>query len=212
MYGIYLAAGKSSRMGSQKLELELSEGVPLGGQALHVLLDSELSNIAVIIRPGEVPGWFRSLQQLARPEKFAACRVVVCAHADNGMSYSIRSGINAARSSRNGFDAIAIALADQPFITAEMVRRLLSVLEQDPQLDYAASACDGVPMPPAVFRASMAPALMSLEGDAGARKLFAQPHWKGSFVEFIGEEQKRLIDVDDAQGLADAIEMFKSIF
>lgn len=52
-------------------------------------------------------------------------------------------------------DAAIVALADQPFITASLVNRLIDTYERNPGLDYVASTHEGLAMPPALFSKEM---------------------------------------------------------
>ncbi|GGG79711.1 nucleotidyltransferase family protein [Paenibacillus radicis (ex Gao et al. 2016)] len=195
-------------MGKPKLGMELESGVPLGSLGLRTLLDSEIEEVIAVVGPGELPSWLRETADAVG--RHAKLRVVVCTNSEKGMSQSIKSGINAARSSR--MDAVLVGLADQPFVTAEMVRRLILALEERPELDYAASSSEGVLMPPAIFRLSMLPALAALEGDTGARKLFGQDGYRGQAITYDGNESEGglLLDVDDLKDFQIAIERYRS--
>ncbi|WP_341805904.1 nucleotidyltransferase family protein [Paenibacillus lupini] len=199
MSGIYLAAGQSSRMGKPKLPLELSPGLALGSMALRALLDSEMEQMHVVVRPDDPLNWLAGLRN--DPRYTTKLHIVVCEETSLGMSYSIRAGVDAALSSSPTSDAIVIGLGDQPFVTAAMVRRLLSIMRERPELDFAASSVAGVVMPPAVISKSMFVALRGLRGDMGARKLFGSSDYSGEVITYEGEEADLLLDVDDENSL-----------
>jgi molybdenum cofactor cytidylyltransferase len=80
--------------------------------------------------------------------------------AAEGIASSIRTGVRLA-----GNDArILITLCDQPLITAEHLRALLAV-----DAPIVATGYAGTAGAPAVFAPSLAPDLLALNGDRGAR-------------------------------------------
>ncbi|WP_336773068.1 nucleotidyltransferase family protein [Paenibacillus sp. MMO-58] len=194
-------------MGKPKLPLELSPGVALGSMALRAFLASGIGRIHLVVRPDDPLTW---LQDIRKSSLYATqLNIVVCEEASLGMSYSIRAGVDAVLSSLPVPDAVVIGLGDQPFVTAAMVRRLLVIMEENPALDFAASSMRGVVMPPAVIRHTMYKALRGLKGDMGARKLFALPNYAGEIVEFGGEDDELLLDVDDEYSLGLAAKRYR---
>ncbi len=160
-----------------------------------------------MVRPDDPLTW---LQDIRKSSLYATqLNIVVCEEASLGMSYSIRAGVDAVLSSLPVPDAVVIGLGDQPFVTAAMVRRLLVIMEENPALDFAASSMRGVVMPPAVIRHTMYKALRGLKGDMGARKLFALPNYAGEIVEFGGEDDELLLDVDDEYSLGLAAKRYR---
>lgn len=158
-----------------------------------------MERVHVVVRPDDPLNWLTGLRN--DPRYTIKLHIVVCEEASLGMSYSIRAGVDAALSSPPTSDAIVIGLGDQPFVTAAMVRRLLSIVGERPELDFAASSVEGVVMPPAVITKSMFAALRGLRGDMGARKLFGSPDYSGEVIEYEGEESDLLLDVDDENSL-----------
>ena len=85
----------------------------------------------------------------------------------DGMSGSVKLGVAAARAI--GCEAVVIALADMPRVTATHIYRLL---EAASGRDAVIASSNGVhPTPPAVFWADQFEALLTLEGDEGARAM-----------------------------------------
>ncbi|MFF2482514.1 NTP transferase domain-containing protein [Paenibacillus sp. NPDC058071] len=196
-------------MGRAKLAIELADGLPLGQLALRSLSESGLlEEIFVVARPDDPLGWLSNTVK----ESSIPLRVVNCSDASEGMSRSLQCGINAALSSSAEAEATLVALADQPFVTAAMVRRLLFALQSDNGLHYAASANGEAAMPPAVFRRVMLPAFERLQGDAGARALFADRGWRGVALRGSEEDDQRLLDVDDESVLAAARIWYRHLF
>ncbi|MGG4144122.1 NTP transferase domain-containing protein [Paenibacillus algorifonticola] len=204
MSGIYLAAGLSSRMKRPKLRLPLSPGAMLGSQALLALLNSAIKSWIVVHRSNDELEW------LDAPELERACRTGQLHKQDSplsaqGMSRSLRSGLEALLALYPHTDAVLIALADQPFVTARMAERLVEALEHNSTLDYAAYSDGSATMPPALLRATMFSALEELEGDQGARRLFATGKYKGAVLDLNGEQDFALHDIDDEDSLQAAI-------
>lgn len=176
----------------------------VGRMALHALLANDLQELHVVVRPDDPLSWLSSPSIESEHLSRSQLEIIVCADAYKGMSYSIRSGVDAILSSNPNVDAIVIALGDQPFITAEMVRRLIMLMKENAEIDYAASSNKGVVMPPAILAKTMFPALLKLEGDAGARKLLLSADYRGMIVNYEGNDSQLLLDVDDEISLADA--------
>lgn len=174
--GIYLAAGQSSRMGAFKVSRELSPGLPLGSIALMQLEACGLAEVIVVVREDDKLNW------LPPKPGHAGCqrRILSCADAAKGMSYSLRCGLHAAMESEA--DAICVMLADQPFVTAAHISRLITIFQQLPFLDYVASSNGQSPLPPVLFAKSMFPLLQRLRGDKGANALLQLPGIHGAVI------------------------------
>lgn len=188
--------------------------MPLGGIALHALLQCRLDRVAIVVHPQDPLYWISPevKARLAHPE--SAVRIVRSERAEDGMAYSLRSGLEYLLSFRPGEpDAVAVVLADQPFVDEEHLNRLLGCYRSQPGLDFAASAKEAgdgtsVLMPPVVLSRAMFEAVRELEGDAGARKLLALPRFKGSSL--APGANDILFDVDDPADLERAVERFAS--
>ena len=105
------------------------------------------------------------LQRAERIAREVADEVIVVTEqlnpdAAEGIASSIRTGVRLA-----GDDArILITLCDQPLITAEHLRSLLAI-----NAPIVATGHSGIAGAPAVFAPSLAPDLLALRGDRGAR-------------------------------------------
>lgn len=154
---ILLAAGRSQRFGdADKLTQDLL-GKPL---AFHVVTTLE-----------SVPFLDRIVVKSHTDLDFEArgYRVIHNHQPEIGMSSSVKLGVASAQAL--GAEAVLIALADMPCVTAAHVLRLLAAADG---ADTVVASSDGVkPCPPAVFGANHFAALLELEGDEGARKLIA---------------------------------------
>jgi CTP:molybdopterin cytidylyltransferase MocA len=152
-----LAAGLGRRLGGvAKAELVL------GGRTLleHLLERLRLPDLApplVVLRPEAAVA-----REVARRHGAAVVEI-----ASRNQSESLRAGVLAAGRT----PGVLVCLVDQPFLTADVVARLVDAF----RAGAAAVFADGGrgPQPPAVFAESFLPRLLALGGDEGARR-FAQ--------------------------------------
>ncbi|MDJ0921397.1 MAG: NTP transferase domain-containing protein [Henriciella sp.] len=88
---------------------------------------------------------------------------------DLGLSHSLGLGIAAAE--KAGAEAALILLADMPRVSESHLNTLYAALS--PDTDAVMSVHDNTISPPALFRAKTFASLMRLNGDSGARDVFA---------------------------------------
>ncbi|MEG3087381.1 nucleotidyltransferase family protein [Sphingomonas sp. PB4P5] len=176
---ILLAAGRSQRFGDADKLTQDWLGQPL---AFHIVTALE-----------SVPFLDRIAVESGTNLDFATrgYRVIHNDQPEIGMSSSIKLGVACARD--QGADAVMIALADMPRVTAAHVLRLLDAANGT---DAVLASSDGVkPRPPAVFGADRFDTLLALAGNEGARALIAG----GKHVIAPAEE---LLDIDRPEDLA----------
>ncbi|MES1973170.1 MAG: nucleotidyltransferase family protein [Pseudomonadota bacterium] len=175
---ILLAAGRSKRFGDlDKLEQKFL-GQPL---ALHVVTAFE-----------DIPFQDRFVVKNGTDLDFAGrgYRVIHNDDPSIGMSRSVKLGVECAK--QDGAQAVLIALADMPRVTATHVYRLLDAADS---ADAVVASSNGVyPCPPALFAAGQFDFLLNLDGDAGARDLVRS----GKHVVTSPAE---LIDIDTPEDL-----------
>jgi molybdenum cofactor cytidylyltransferase len=162
-------------MGVSKVSLQLSQEVSLGSVALSELDRCALSPLIVVVRADDDLKW------LPPAGERSTRRTETCLTAHLGLSFSLRCGLNAILPMQP--DAAIVALADQPFITASLVKRLIDTYERNPGLDYIASTHKGLAMPPALFSKEMFTVLQGLDGDKGAAGILRSPDYKGMMLE-----------------------------
>jgi molybdenum cofactor cytidylyltransferase len=178
--GVYLAAGQSTRMGSDKLRLPFGP-MSLGNYALAAALNSWLDYVWVISND-VVADWMDST--FYRDPIKRKWAIIYCPEACLGQAYSLRCGVQAAISMESR--AVMILLADQPLITTEMINELLMRFQTDQvngNINYAASSYDGLARPPVIFDHRMFPELLRLQGDQGARHLIRKEN-SGICIDF----------------------------
>lgn len=191
--GIYLAAGKSSRMGTDKLRLSIGD-TTLGSLALYAALQSQLERVVVVTRDEGVPSWADSL--LLAEVLRSKTRYVQCANADLGQAASLGTGLQTARIYSP--DAIMILLADQPFVTVHMLNELICCYDSSPR-SYVAASYRGVKQPPVIIGKEWFDELVELSGDEGARKLLRRDE-SGLALEY--SDPLLFYDVDTEQQYA----------
>lgn len=177
-----LAAGQSSRMGSNKLLLTLGDKT-LIEHAVRNALDSRIDEVIVVV------GHQAERVKDVVPE---LDRVMLVNNPSykNGMSSSIRSGL--AKVSRSS-EAVVILLADQPFVNSRIINALIDKFK-DSGVDIVASRYMGEPRNPILFSRSLFPAIARLEGDRGARDLAVGGKWKVEFVDLDTGDYLRDLD------------------
>ena len=176
---VLLAAGRSRRFDGDKL-VEPFLDKPL---AFHVA--TALEKIPVLARIAVV-----SCTAL----DFAALgyRVELNPDPSLGQARSLCHGVLAAR--EMGADAVLVALADMPRVTAAHIYRMFDAATGP---DTVVASSDGTqPRPPALFGADLFGSLLDLDGDQGARELIM----RGRHVVTSPAE---LVDIDTRADLAE---------
>ncbi|MEW6276560.1 MAG: molybdenum cofactor cytidylyltransferase [Bacillota bacterium] len=178
---IILAAGQGKRMGAQKLLL------PMGGRTIiekvvDVAVASKVNEVIVVLG-------YRA-EEVAQVLAGKPVRLVVNPDYARGQSTSLIAGVRAARPEAA---ALVFILADQPFLTPDLINRLIEV--------YQTSACliarpvfKDRPGHPVLLDASLIPELLTLEGDTGAREIVARYRDRVKLVPVTDEAV--LLDVD----------------
>lgn len=71
-------------------------------------------------------------------------------------------------------DAVIILLADQPFVTADIINTLIDSYQKEPCYSFIAAENHHLPMPPILFSNQCFPVLQQLKGDQGARHVIRE--------------------------------------
>jgi len=155
LIGIYLAAGHSSRMGREKLNLPFGE-MCLGSWAFKEALESKLHSIIAVTRKDQSFQWLKPFFRLS-----GWIRIDVDG---NHQSDSLKAGLKEAESL--GANGVLVMLADQPFVTKEMINQLVDGFQANSFVSFSKK---GKAMPPVLFSSSLFNHISTLEGDQGAR-------------------------------------------
>ena len=187
---IYLAAGKSSRMGENKLSLPLST-CTIGSTALRTAISSSLEHVLVVSKKEDSLEW-------VDPSLFCSpyssqWSHVVCDDAEKGQAHSLQRGLLSAMSVNP--KGIMVLLADQPYLSKATIEKVVTTYISAHQQDFVAACYEGIPRPPVIFSPHVIPKLMKLQGDVGARKIFKE--LEGMFVEFANTRDFYDIDTKE---------------
>jgi molybdenum cofactor cytidylyltransferase len=157
-----LAAGASRRMGAPKLLVPFGASNLLG-RAVETAQESGAGPVFVVT--GAYHG--------EMSEQLSGARVAVVhnGHWDEGQSTSIRTAVLFCE--EHGFDALLVMVADQPFVEASHLRALMECHRTRPG-DVFVTEAGARRGNPCLFDAHSFDALKALEGDEGARRLFAE--------------------------------------
>jgi CTP:molybdopterin cytidylyltransferase MocA len=148
--GILLAAGDGSRLGQPKATVELA-GSTLAERGVELLRDGGTDPVIVVT--GAVPVELPGVVSVHNPDWLS------------GMGSSLATGL---RALEGGATAAVIALADQPFVGTESVRRLIAAHAGGATV--VVGAYDGDPRNPVLIDQVHWPAVIELAtGDTGAR-------------------------------------------
>ncbi|MEZ2414271.1 NTP transferase domain-containing protein [Muriicola sp. E247] len=155
---LILAAGSSSRMGRTKQLLPWGNSTLLGN-AVSTVHESGLEEILVILG-AKAKTIKASLDSMP-------CQIVVNSEWEEGLGSSIRTGVSHILTSASLPDGILIMLADQPFINADYLKKLIHHFKKGNEgiicSDYGKKL--GVP---AIFSNKYFKKLQGLSGDSGA--------------------------------------------
>ncbi|RXJ00261.1 hypothetical protein DS745_12060 [Anaerobacillus alkaliphilus] len=182
--GIYLAAGKSSRMGSDKLALPFGSG-SLGSAALHTALQSNLDKVILVTKDVGQLQWVHSTVWVN--EKLVHIK---CEKAEEGQAESIKCGLKVAQLYKA--TSVIILLADQPLIEKEQIDYLIFLAKRNSP-SYIACSFNEIARPPVLFHSKLFSKIAQLQGDQGARKIIREDP-SGLKIEYQNERQ--FLDVD----------------
>lgn len=189
--GILLAAGRGRRFDPSGHRKKLLQALPGSGDVVAAasarVLTGVLARVVAVVRPGD--------DDVAAVLRGAGCEVVIAAHADDGMAASLAAALRYSLDAGVAPSGWIVALADMPFVAPATVQALVAALAGGAQI--AAPICDGRRGNPAGFAASLLPELLALQGDEGARSLFA----RHGFSAVVTDDAGVLRDIDQPSDL-----------
>jgi molybdenum cofactor cytidylyltransferase len=185
--GLLLASGASRRFGSNKLV------APLGGRAVVRWSAEALADAVddgwVVVRVGDA--------EVRAALHGLPVHLIENPDAREGIASSIRAGVAALTAEA---EAVVITLGDQPAIDREVIRRVVAAWHNRQRDTNAVVAeYDDGRGHPALFGATLFPALRALDGDRGARELLAS---LGDAVMIVTVAGARPPDVDTPEALS----------
>ncbi|HET6998998.1 MAG TPA: nucleotidyltransferase family protein [Solirubrobacterales bacterium] len=153
--GIVLAAGGGRRFGGHKQLAEL-DGRPLLEHALRAMAAAPLDRVFVVLGADAA-----EVQRQVDPH---GAEPVFCDGWEDGMSTSLRTGVDAADAA--GADAVVIALGDQPRLSPRAVGRLIDARGEAAALR---ASYGGIAGHPVLLERKLFSLVRELHGDDGAR-------------------------------------------
>jgi molybdenum cofactor cytidylyltransferase len=174
---VILAAGASTRMGTQKLLLPVG-GEPLVRRTVRQICDAGFDDVLVVVGHE----WERTLAALDG----LAIRHAVNAEYASGMGSSFRTAVSHLGEST----AAMFALADQPFVTTNEYRTLLDTCRRQAPAIISVRYGD-VMAPPHLFQQEFFPELAQLQH--GARSLLERHRDRATVLRFAPD---LLMDID----------------
>lgn len=184
---LYLASGNSRRFGKNKLLVMLGEK-PLYRYGLDTLRE-------VIAEEGDctltVVSQYPEIRRAAEALNIPA---VDSPESTLGISHTIRAGLSALGQVENE-DFILFVVADQPYLKADSVRRLLA--QAHPGTETARLYAQKRPGNPVLFSGKLLPELMALEGDCGGSAVVKKHACTPVFIEDAAE----FSDIDTPEDL-----------
>jgi len=163
--GVLLAAGSSRRMGDEnKLLLKLADGTPMVAWIAKTYLKSDINKLVVVtgFQQKEVRQALLGLDvQFVDNNQYLT-----------GQASSVSRGIE---SLSEQTDSVLIALADMPFITPELINRLIKShqLLPKPDIRITLPILNGRRANPVIWGRAFFDELQSISGDQGGRQILS---------------------------------------
>ena len=192
---VVLAAGGSRRLGTPKQLLPfrgrtlLRHAVEVAVEAASAPTAGESADYLAVVASarGHVVVVLGAEAERMRAElRGLPVEVVVNTVWANGLSSSVRVGLDAAGDA----GGVLFVAADQPFVTADLLRRVVAAFRAGAPI--VACAYAGTLGGPALFDRTLCGELASLEGDAGAKRVIERHRDVVRVVEF----ERGAADVD----------------
>jgi molybdenum cofactor cytidylyltransferase len=156
--GILLAAGTSSRMGSNKLFFELNGESVLRG-AVRRALAGGLSPLMVVLGHQSDRAW-KEIEDLP-------CQWALNPLYEQGINSSLKSGIMAVPREAQ---AAMVLLADMPFVSPEMIAAMIARYRLA-EAPLVISDYEGVNAPPMLYDRSLFSELLAMTGEGCGRQV-----------------------------------------
>lgn len=178
-----LAAGRSQRFGQENKLLAPLGGRPLISWAQETALNVPAARRFLITSPDSaLTSHAPDFDQLINHDP------------GSGLSSSLSLAVSAA--AQSACSALLILLADMPFVTIGHLGRLIGRLGTGGGKPIFSQAA-GISQPPALFPASLFPAMLEASGDKGARALAEQ-------AQLVPISLEEALDIDTMSDLARA--------
>jgi len=178
---VVLAAGSSSRMGRNKLLLDVG-GETLVRRAVRAALGGGVDQVVVVLGHEEA----RVRAELSG----LRCLAVVNPDHAEGAGTSVRTGV---RQVAADIDALIVVLADMPFVTAEMIATLVARYRAT-GAPLVVSHYGEVQAPPTLYDRALFEELLAIPGERCAKQVVRRHEQEAAVVDWP-EGALRDIDV-----------------
>jgi molybdenum cofactor cytidylyltransferase len=185
---VVLAAGESRRMGEQNKLTMRVDGIPMVARVVDALQESSAQRVIVVT--GHEP------EQIQ--EALSGRNVELVHNPDyaEGIGTSVRTGIAALG---DDVDGALVALGDMPWVSAEVIRRLVDAFTSDGELSIFIPMFGRKRGNPVLWGSQHFPELLALAGDVGGKALF---HRHAEAICYVDVESASVnIDVDTPEAL-----------
>jgi molybdenum cofactor cytidylyltransferase len=179
---IVLAAGTSSRLGQPKQIINF-QGKILLQHAIDEAMQTNLQPVIVVVGAHE--------NTIVKALEETKVTIIKNLNWEEGISSSIRCGLNALQEMNAATNGVIFMVCDQPYVTKFLLESLLKE-QQKSGLPIVASRYENILGTPVLFHKSFFSQLMQLTGDTGAKKLIKQNPQMTTSVPFAKGE----IDID----------------
>jgi molybdenum cofactor cytidylyltransferase len=180
--GLILAAGESSRMGTDKALLEY-RGRTFLETIAQALRDAGLERITVVL--GHHAEAIRAATNLEGAE------VVVNKNYSQGQTSSLQAGLRALASS--DIEAVVLCLVDHPAVSAETMDKLIAAFQESPHA-VIVPTFQNQRGHPVLFARALFDELLQLTPETGANTIIRTYRGRTRFVEV--EDACILLDID----------------
>jgi molybdenum cofactor cytidylyltransferase len=186
--GLILAAGESSRMGTDKATLTYRGRTFLEG-IVQTLEEAEIERIVVVLG--------HHAEEIQRKVKIGSAQVVLNPDYRSGQTSSLQAGLRALMA--DDPEAIVFCLVDHPAVSPETVSRLVATF-RDCGAPVVIPTYQGRRGHPVLIGRQVFAELLELACDAGADSVVRRYRPATQFVEV--EDEGVVVDVDDRESYA----------
>jgi molybdenum cofactor cytidylyltransferase len=192
---VVLAAGKSERMGKNKLLIKFS-GKMLIDYILDALKNSEIDETVIVL--GHKP-W--EIADAIKP-KLKHMKTVVNEGYEEGMTSSFKAGLKEVEDA----DAVLLVLGDQPFLNPQLINEMIFQMERNRKALIVCPVYEGKKGHPVLFSKSLFREILSLKKGEIIRDLI---HKHGNQILKIETDRLSMIDIDTPEDLTKAVKAFE---